>query len=292
MAAVKIGNKVVSNESPTYMIAEIGINHNGDLETAKKLIQESKNSGFDAVKFQKRTIEIVYSPEELAKPRPNFYGETNGDLKRGLEFDESDYKEIDRFCKELDLHWFASPWDLPSIDFLEKFDVVAHKVASACMTDRSLLKALNATGKPVFMSTGMSSLDQVDSAIKEIDNSRLILMHTVSVYPAKPDQLNLSWIDILKKRYPHLQVGYSGHEVGVSPSVIAVAKYGATCVERHVTLDRSMWGSDQSASLEPDGMKRVVGYIRSIPVVSGSGEKHILDEEVPIAAKLRRVTDF
>ena len=292
MAAVKIGNKVVSNESPTYMIAEIGINHNGDLETAKKLIQESKNAGFDAVKFQKRTIEIVYSPEELAKPRPNFYGETNGDLKRGLEFDESDYTEIDRFCKELDIHWFASPWDLPSIDFLEKFDVVAHKVASACMTDRSLLKALNATGKPVFMSTGMSSLDQVDSAIKEIDNSRLILMHTVSVYPAKPDQLNLSWIDILKKRYPHLQVGYSGHEVGVSPSVIAVAKYGATCVERHVTLDRSMWGSDQSASLEPDGMKRVVGYIRSIPVVSGSGEKHILDEEVPIAAKLRRVTDF
>lgn len=292
MAAVKIGNKVVSNESPTYMIAEIGINHNGDLETAKKLIQESKNAGFDAVKFQKRTIEIVYSPEELAKPRPNFYGETNGDLKRGLEFDESDYKEIDRFCKEIDIHWFASPWDLPSIDFLEKFDVVAHKVASACMTDRSLLKALNATGKPVFMSTGMSSLEQVDSAIKEIDNSRLILMHTVSVYPAKPDQLNLSWIDILKKRYPHLQVGYSGHEVGVSPSVIAVAKYGATCVERHVTLDRSMWGSDQSASLEPDGMKRVVGYIRSIPVVSGSGEKHILDEEVPIAAKLRRVTDF
>lgn len=292
MAAVKIGNKVVSNESPTYMIAEIGINHNGDLETAKKLIQESKSAGFDAVKFQKRTIEIVYSPEELAKPRPNLYGETNGDLKRGLEFDESDYKEIDRFCKALDIHWFASPWDLPSIDFLEKFDVVAHKVASACMTDRSLLKALNATGKPVFMSTGMSSLEQVDSAVKEIDNSRLILMHTVSVYPAKPDQLNLSWIDTLKKRYPHLPVGYSGHEVGVSPSVIAVAKYGANCVERHVTLDRSMWGSDQSASLEPDGMKRVVGYIRSIPVVSGSGEKHILDEEVPIAAKLRRVTDF
>jgi N-acetylneuraminate synthase len=160
------------------------------------------------------------------------------------------------------------------------------------MTDRSLLKSLNASGKPVFMSTGMSSLEQVDSAVKEIDNSRLILMHTVSVYPAKPDQLNLSWIDTLKKRYPHLPVGYSGHEVGVSPSVIAVAKYGATCVERHVTLDRSMWGSDQSASLEPDGMKRVVGYIRTIPVVSGSGEKHILDEEVPIAAKLRRITDF
>ena len=292
MSVVKIGNKVVSNDSPTYMIAEIGINHNGDLETAKKLIQESKNAGFDAVKFQKRTLEIVYSPEELAKLRPNFYGETNGDLKRGLEFSESDYKEIDRFCKELEIQWFASPWDLPSVEFLEKLNVVAHKVASACMTDRSLLKALNATGKPIFMSTGMSSLEQVDADVKEIDNSRLVLMHTVSVYPAKPEQLNLSWIETLQNRYPQLPVGYSGHEVGVTPSVIAVAKYGAVCVERHVTLDRAMWGSDQSASLEPDGMKRVVGYIRSIPVVSGNGEKHILDEEVPISAKLRRVTDF
>jgi N-acetylneuraminate synthase len=292
MAVVKVGDKFISNDSPTYMIAEIGINHNGDIDTAKKLIQESKNAGFDAVKFQKRTVEIVYSAEELQKPRPNFYGETNGDLKRGLEFDEDDYTEIDAFCRELDIHWFASPWDVPSVEFLERFNVVAHKVASACMTDRSLLKVLNETGKPVFMSTGMSSLEQVDAAVKEIDNSRLILMHTVSVYPAKPEQLNLSWINTLKSRYPHLPVGYSGHEVGVSPSVIAVAKYGATCVERHVTLDRSMWGSDQSASLEPDGMKRVVGYIRSIPVVSGGGDKRVLDEEVPISAKLRRVTDF
>jgi N-acetylneuraminate synthase len=292
MSVVKVGNKIVSNEAPTYLIAEIGINHNGDLETAKKLIHESKNAGFDAVKFQKRTIEIVYTPEELSKPRPNFFGETNGDLKRGLEFQEQDYREIDRFCREIDIQWFASPWDLPSVEFLENFNVVAHKVASACMTDRSLLKALNATGKPVFMSTGMSTLAQVDAAVNEIDNSRLILMHTVSVYPAKPEQLNLSWIEVLKRRYPNIPIGYSGHEVGVTPSVVAVAKYGATCVERHVTLDRSMWGSDQSASLEPDGMKRVVGYIRSIPVVSGHGEKHILDEEVPISAKLRRVTDF
>jgi N-acetylneuraminate synthase len=274
------------------MIAEIGINHNGDFETARKLIEEAKNAGFDAVKFQKRTIDIVYSSEELERPRPNFYGATNGDLKRGLEFDEHGYKQIRRVCKELDIHWFASPWDLPSVEFLERFDVVAHKVASACMTDRSLLKALNATGKPIFMSTGMSTLEQVDSAVKEIDNSRLILMHAVSVYPAKPEQLNLSWIETLKMRYPHIPIGYSGHEVGVGPSVVAVAKYGATCVERHITLDRSMWGSDQSASLEPDGMKRVVGYIRSIPVVSGKGEKHVLEEEVPISAKLRRVTDF
>jgi len=292
MTVVKVGEKFISSNSPTYMIAEIGINHNGDLSVAKKLIEESKSAGFDAVKFQKRTIEIVYSPDELAKERPNHYGKTNGDLKRGLEFDATSYGEIDRFCKSLDIHWFASPWDVPSVEFLERYDVTAHKVASACMTDRELLRALNATGKTIFMSTGMSSLSQIDQAVREIDNSRLVLMHTVSVYPAKPEQLNLSWIDTLKKRYPHIPIGYSGHEVGVSPSVIAVAKYGAVCVERHVTLDRSMWGSDQSASLEPDGMKRVVGYIRSIPVVSGSGEKRVLDEEVPISTKLRRVTDF
>ncbi len=292
MSAVKIGNKSISNDSPTYMIAEIGINHNGDFAIAKKLIRESKDAGFDAVKFQKRTIDIIYTPGELATPRPNFFGETNGDLKRGLEFNSNTYREIAQFCKEIDIDWFASPWDLPSVEFLEKFDVVAHKVASACMTDRSLLKALNGTGKPIFMSTGMSTLEQVDIAVNEIDNERLILMHTVSVYPAKPEQLNLSWIQTLKNRYPHIPVGYSGHEVGVAPSVIAVAKFGATCVERHVTLDRSLWGSDQSASLEPDGMKRVVGYIRSIPVVSGKGEKRVLDEEVPISAKLRRVTDF
>lgn len=292
MSIITIGKKFVSNDSPTFMIAEIGINHNGVLETAKSLIREAKDAGFDAVKFQKRTIDIVYTSEELAKLRPNFYGETNGDLKRGLEFDENDFKEIDRYCKELEIEWFASPWDLPSIKFLEKFNVVAHKVASACLTDRSLLKELNSTGKPIFMSTGMSSLEQVDAAVKEIDNSRLILMHTVSVYPAKPEQLNLAWIKILKDRYPHVLVGYSGHEVGVTPSVIAVAKFGAVCVERHVTLDRAMWGSDQSASLEPDGMRRVVNYIRAVPIVTGGGEKHVLDEEVPISSKLRRVKDF
>jgi len=292
MSIVTIGKKFVSNDSPTFMIAEIGINHNGVLETAKSLIREAKDAGFDAVKFQKRTIDIVYTSEELAKLRPNFYGETNGDLKRGLEFDENDFKEIDRYCKELEIEWFASPWDLPSVKFLEKFNVVAHKVASACLTDRSLLKELNSTGKPIFMSTGMSSLEQVDAAVKEIDNSRLILMHTVSVYPAKPEQLNLAWIKILKDRYPHILVGYSGHEVGVNPSVIAVAKFGAVCVERHVTLDRAMWGSDQSASLEPDGMRRVVNYIRAVPIVTGGGEKHVLDEEVPISSKLRRVKDF
>lgn len=292
MNKVKIGNKEISENAPTYLIAEIGINHNGDINIAKNLIQNAFDAGFDAVKFQKRTIEIVYSVEELQKPRPNFYGETNGDLKRGLEFGEEEYLEIDNFCKKLGIDWFASPWDEPSVDFLEKFDVVAHKVASACLTDRSLLKKIKKTGKPVLLSTGMSTMEQVNLAVKELDREKLVLLHAVSTYPAKPENLNLAWISELKKHFPEIPVGYSGHEVGVSPSVIAVAKYGAVCVERHVTLDRSMWGSDQAASLEPDGMKRVVRYIRSIPIISGSNSKNVLSEEIPIAQKLRRIQDF
>jgi N-acetylneuraminate synthase len=274
------------------MIAEIGINHNGDLEIAKKLIDEAVKAGFDAVKFQKRTVKIVFTPEELARPRESVFGSTNGDLKFGLEFDHSDFVEIDKHCKKSGIDWFASPWDNRSLEFLEEFDVVAHKVASACLTDKELLKGMRATGKPVFLSTGMSSLDQIKTAIGLLDPKNTILMHAVSVYPAKQEQLHLSWIEDLKKNFPSYPIGYSGHEAGVMPSVIAVAKYGAVCVERHITLDRALWGSDQSASLEPEGMERVVKYIRSIPIVSGSGNKQVLSEEVPILEKLRRVKDF
>jgi len=292
MNSVKVGAKLVSETSPTYMIAEIGINHNGDLEIAKKLIDEAVKAGFDAVKFQKRTVEIVFTPEELARPRESVFGTTNGDLKFGLEFDHSDFVEIDRHCKKSGMDWFASPWDNRSLEFLEKFDVVAHKVASACLTDKELLKGIRATKKPVFLSTGMSSLDQIKTAVGLLNPETTILMHAVSVYPAKQEQLHLSWIEELKKNFPSYPIGYSGHEAGVMPSVIAVAKYGAVCVERHITLDRAMWGSDQSASLEPEGMERVVKYIRSIPIVSGRGNKHVLSEEVPILEKLRRVKDF
>ena len=292
MSSVKVGSKLVSEISPTYMIAEIGINHNGDLEIAKKLIDESVKAGFDAVKFQKRTVKIVFTPEELARPRDSVFGNTNGDLKFGLEFDRSDFIEIDKHCKKSGIDWFASPWDNESLEFLQVFDVVAHKVASACLTDKELLKGMKATGKPVFLSTGMSNLDQIKTAVGLLDPENTILMHAVSVYPAKQEQLHLSWIADLKKNFPNYPIGYSGHEAGVMPSVIAVAKYGAVCVERHITLDRAMWGSDQSASLEPEGMERVVKYIRSIPIVSGSGNKQILSEEVPILEKLRRVKDF
>jgi len=292
MSSVKVGAKLVSEFSPTYMIAEIGINHNGDLEIAKKLIDEAVKAGFDAVKFQKRSVNIVFTPEELARPRESVFGNTNGDLKFGLEFDHRDFVEIDKHCKKSEIDWFASPWDNSSLEFLEEFDVVAHKVASACLTDKELLKGMRATGKPVFLSTGMSSLDQIKTAIGLLDPENTILMHAVSVYPAKQEQLHLSWIEDLKKNFPSYPIGYSGHEAGVMPSVIAVAKYGAVCVERHITLDRALWGSDQSASLEPEGMERVVKYIRSIPIVSGSGNKQVLSEEVPILEKLRRVKDF
>ena len=287
-----MGKKEVSAISPTYLIAEIGINHNGDLNVAKKLIEESAKAGFDAVKFQKRTVEVVFTKEELLRPRESIFGNTNGALKHGLEFGIDEYSEISNYCKKLGIDWFASPWDVESLNFLEKFDVVAHKVASACLTDRALLQSMRKTGKPVFISTGMSSIDQVREALALLDPKNTIMMHAVSVYPAKPEQLNIGWIEDLKKNFPDIPVGYSGHEAGVTPSVIAVAKYGAVCVERHVTLDRAMWGSDQSASLEPPGMERVVKYIRSIPVVCGTGSKTILEEEKPILEKLRRVKDF
>ena len=292
MNSVQVGSKFVSEASPTYMIAEIGINHNGDLEIAKKLIDEAVKSGFDAVKFQKRTVKIVFTEEELARPRESVFGTTNGDLKFGLEFTHSDFAEIDQHCKKSGIDWFASPWDNESLEFLEEFNVVAHKVASACLTDKELLRGLRATKKPVFLSTGMSTLDQIKNAVELLDPQKTILMHAISVYPAKQEQLHLSWITDLKNNFPGIPVGYSGHEAGVMPSVIAVAKFGAVCVERHITLDRSMWGSDQSASLEPEGMERVVKYIRSIPKVSGTGSKHVLSEEVPILEKLRRVKDF
>jgi N-acetylneuraminate synthase len=289
---MKVNHNTVNHFSEVYLIAEIGINHNGRVETAKKLIDEAVLAGFNAVKFQKRNIDTVYSLDELNRPRESVFGKTNGDLKFGLEFDYSDFVEIDKYCKQSGVDWFASPWDNESLEFLEEFNVVAHKVASACLTDKKLLEGMKATGKPVFLSTGMSSLHQIKTAVEFLNPEKTILMHAVSVYPAKQEQLHLSWIEDLKNNFPEYPIGYSGHEAGVMPSVVAVAKYGAVCVERHITLDRAMWGSDQSASLEPEGMERVVKYIRSIPIVSGSGHKQVLSEEVPILEKLRRVKDF
>jgi len=287
MSTVKIGNKLVGEGQPCYIIAEIGINHNGDIDLAKRLISVAVAAGCDAVKFQKRTVEVVYTAEELAKPRENPFGTTNGDLKYGLEFDEDDYKEIDTFCKSVKIPWFVSPWDEGAVDFMEKFDTPYYKVASASLTDDNLLKHLRKTGKPIVASTGMSTYAEIDHAVDVLGKKDLVLMHTTSTYPANYDELNLRAIPTMAERYG-VPIGYSGHETGI-PSSVAAAVLGACMVERHITMDRAMWGSDQSASLEPNGISRLVRDIRLVEQSMGDGIKRVYEREVPIIKKLRRV---
>ena len=287
MSTVQIGNKQVGDGQPCYVIAEIGINHNGDIDLAKRLISVAVAAGCDAVKFQKRTVEVVYTAKELAQPRPNPFGDTNGDLKHGLEFDEDDYAEIASFCKQLKTPWLVSPWDEQSVDFMEQFDTPVYKIASASLTDDHLLKHVRATGKPIIASTGMSTYDEIDHAVDVLGKQDLILMHTTSTYPAKYEQLNLLAIPEMRKRYG-VPVGYSGHETGI-PTSVAAAVLGACAVERHITMDRAMWGSDQAASLEPNGISRLVRDIRLVEQSLGDGVKRVYEEEIPVMKKLRRV---
>ena len=269
------------------VIAEIGINHNGDIDLAKRLISVALAAGCDAVKFQKRTIDVVYTAEELAKPRENPFGPTNGDLKYGLEFEQEEYEEISAFCKSVKMLWFASPWDEASVDFLEQFDVPVHKIASASLTDDNLLRHVRATGKPVILSTGMSTYAEIDHAVEILGKDDLVLMHATSTYPAFYPELNLRAIPTMAERYA-VPIGYSGHETGIPTSVCA-AVLGACCVERHITMDRSMWGSDHAASLEPNGISRLVRDIRLWEQSKGDGIKRVYEREVPIIKKLRRV---
>jgi N-acetylneuraminate synthase len=287
MGTIKIANRLVGDDQPCFVVAEIGINHNGDIDLAKRLISVAVTAGCDAVKFQKRTIEVVYSPEELAKPRENPFGATNGDLKRGLEFGLEEYREIDAFCKSIKMTWFASPWDEGSVDFLEQFHLPAHKIASASLTDDNLLRHVRKTGKPVILSSGMTTLQEIDHAIEVLGKQNLLLMHATSTYPASYDELNLRAIPALAARYG-VPVGYSGHETGIPTSVCAVA-LGACCVERHITMDRAMWGSDHAASLEPNGITRLVRDIRLWEQAKGDGVKRVFEREIPIIKKLRRV---
>jgi len=284
---VRIGSKTIGPGKPCYIVAEIGINHNGDIDIAKKLINVALGADCDAVKFQKRTVDVVYTPEELAKPRESPFGPTNGDLKRGLEFEREEYEEIDRYCREVKIDWFASCWDEASVDFIAQFDVPCFKIASASITDNNLLRHTRAVGKPIILSTGMSTIEQVDHAVEVLGKDDLIILHACSTYPAYYEELNLKVIDVLIDRYG-VPVGYSGHETGL-PSSVAAAVLGACMVERHITLDRSMWGSDHAASLEPNGITRLVRDIRLIEKSMGDGVKRVLEREQPIIKKLRRV---
>jgi len=287
MKQIKIGDTLVGDGNPCYIVAEIGINHNGDVELAKTLIEMADAAGCNAVKFQKRTIDVVYTAEELAKPRENPFGTTNGDLKRGLEFGLQQYQEIDRFCNEIGIAWFASCWDEGSVDFIEQFDPPCHKIASPSLTDDDLLRYLRAKGRPLILSTGMSTLEEIDHAVAVLGRDDLIILQATSTYPSNYDELNLKTIPELRERYG-VPIGYSGHETGIASSSAAVA-LGACVVERHVTMERSMWGSDQAASLGPSGITRLVRDIRLVEMAMGDGAKRVFDSEKPILRKLRRV---
>ena len=286
MKTVKISNKIIGENKPVFVIAEIGINHNGSLNNAKKLINIAHLFGCDAVKFQKRTVDKVYTKEELSMPRSSVFGETNGDLKRGLEFGYEEYREIDRYCKELGILWFASAWDIESVDFLEEFNVCAHKIPSALITNEELLKHVKQTGKPILISTGMSTMDEIENAVKIIGQDNTVIFHCTSTYPNQNNEINLKVIPMLKDKFD-CPVGYSGHEKGIVPSTIAVV-LGACAVERHITLDRTMWGSDQAASLEPEGLRKLVRDIRNVNDFLGDGIKKVYESEIPIKKKLRR----
>ena len=269
------------------IFAEIGINHNGDLGIAKKLIDMANEAGCDAVKFQKRTIEIVYPPDVLATPRQSPWGTTTREQKEGLEFGKKEYDEIDAYCKQVGMPWFASAWDIPSQEFLLPYNLPYNKIASAMATHLQFVEAVAAEKKPTFLSVGMCTYEDVDRAVAILrkHDCPFVLMHTVSTYPSREEDLNLRCMGELRKRYG-VPVGYSGHEASVSPSVIAAA-LGAVIVERHITLDRAMYGSDQAASLERVGLESMVAQIRKIPTVLGNGIKQVLDAEVGVAKKLR-----
>lgn len=283
---VRVGNIIIGDNHPCFIIAEIGINHNGSLTEAKKLIDMASSNGCNAVKFQKRTIEVVYSKEELDRQRPSCFGTTNGDLKRGLEFDLEDYKEIDEYCKRKKIMWFASCWDEASVDFIDQFNPPCYKVASASLTDDELLKYTKSKGKPILISTGMSTMEEIEHAVEILGEENTVLYHCTATYPSNTDEINLKCIQTLKDKFS-CPVGYSGHERGISPSILSVA-LGACSVERHITLDRTNWGSDQAASLETPGLYHMVRDIRQIPKLLSDGVKIVYETEKPIREKLRR----
>ncbi|MCF7900826.1 N-acetylneuraminate synthase family protein [Candidatus Woesearchaeota archaeon] len=288
MKQIILGNKIITDTSKPFFIAEIGINHNGSLETAKKMIDMACMLGADAVKFQKRTPEICVPKEQRNRLRDTPWGEmTYFDYKKKIEFEETEYKEIDRYCKEKKILWTASAWDVPSFEFLEKFDVSFHKFASAKITDKELLERVKATKKPVILSTGGTNLEQIKKAVKIFEgNNDVAILHCNSGYPAKDEELNLKVIQTLQKEFPNNIIGYSGHEEGITASVVATT-LGAKIIERHITIDRAMWGTDQAASIEYDGLRKLLRDINKVDIWLGNGKKEVYETEKKVMEKLR-----
>jgi len=286
---IKFGGKKVGDGHPTYVVAELGINHNGDMNIAKKLIDAAAHAGADAVKFLERTPDIATPPEQQKTMRETPWGYiTYLEYRYKVEFDREQYCELDRYCKEKKIDWMVSVWDEPSVDFMENFDTPAYKIPSASLTDHNLLKYVRKTNRPVIISSGMSTMEQIKRAVQVVGEDNLVILQSTSSYPCSPEELNLKTIETLRKGFPSIPIGYSGHEVGLVPSVIAVA-LGACVVERHITLDRAMWGSDQAASVEPIGFERLVKYIRLAEASLGDGVKRVYESEKTAMRKLRRV---
>ena len=285
---VKIGNKLVGPGQPCYIIAEIGINHNGDLSIAKQLIQMSAESGCDAVKFQKRNPELCVPMDQRNIIRDTPWGQmTYMDYRYKVEFDQSQYEELANFANNLNVDLFASPWDVDSVDFMVKMGHPIIKIPSALITDIGLLTKIALTNLPVMMSTGMSTMEQITKAVSLLNPKNLLIAHSTSAYPCEPKELNLKMIPVLEKKF-EVPIGYSGHETGLQTTVAAVT-LGASFIERHVTLDRAMWGSDQSASVEPQGLKKMVRDIRIIEVALGDGIKKVYESELKPMSRLRKV---
>jgi N-acetylneuraminate synthase len=284
-----IGDKEITRNGPIFKIAEIGINHNGSIETAKQMIDLAKICGFDAVKFQKKVPEMCVPDSEKNKIKETPWGEMSYlKYKKKMEFGEKEFTEINNYCKEKDIVWFASVWDLPSIDFLEKFDVPCYKIPSAHLTNRELLLKLKSLKKPLLISTGMSTETEIKEALKILDSAELVVLHCNSSYPAKDEELNLNYINKLQLDYPEHVIGYSGHELGISATLVA-AVFGAKVIERHITLDRAMWGTDQAASIEFSGMRRLSRDLDKLNVWLGDGIKRVTENEKKVKSKLRNV---
>ena len=284
---IALAGRLVGDGHPTYIIAEIGINHNGSVQIAKDLIKAAFEAGVDAVKFQKRTPELCVPDHQKDQMRDTPWGYISYlDYRYKVEFDLVDYQEIDGYCRSLGIDWLASSWDIPSLEFIESFNPPAHKIPSALLTDHALLRVIKETGRPVILSTGMSTMAEIRESVAILGTDNLLVCHTTSSYPCPPEELNLKMIHTLRDNFD-IPIGYSGHEVGLVPSALAVAM-GACLVERHVTLDRAMWGSDQAASVEPHGVRTLVKYIRVTEKALGDGEKKVYDSEQSSLKKLRR----